>query len=37
MIALTDDPDRAAKAIEDAGGKAFIAEIGAPGLRKDGD
>jgi mevalonate kinase len=37
MIAITDGPERVAKAIEDAGGKAFIAEIGAPGLRRDGD
>ncbi|MCK4300791.1 MAG: mevalonate kinase, partial [Planctomycetes bacterium] len=37
MIALTEEPERVAKAIEDAGGKPFIAEIGAPGLRRDGD
>ncbi len=37
MIAITDEPERVAKAIGDAGGKPFIAEIGAPGLRRDGD
>ncbi len=37
MIAITDEPERVAKAIEDAGGRPFIAEIGAPGLRRDGD
>lgn len=37
MIAITDEPERVAKAIQDAGGRPFIAEIGAPGLRRDGD
>ena len=37
MIAITDEPERVAKAIQDAGGSPFIAEIGAPGLRRDGD
>ena len=37
MIALTDEPERVSKAIEAAGGKPFIAEIGAPGVRKDPD
>ena len=37
MIALTDEPERVAKAIKVAGGEAFMAEIGAPGVRRDGD
>jgi mevalonate kinase len=37
MIALTDEPERVSKAIEAAGGEPFIAEIGAPGVRRDGD
>jgi mevalonate kinase len=37
MIAITDEPEQVAKAIESAGGIPFIAEIGAPGLRRDGD
>ena len=37
MIALTDDPEKVSKAIEAAGGKPFVAEIGAPGVRRDGD
>jgi mevalonate kinase len=37
MIALTDEPDKVSRAIEAAGGKPFIAEIGAPGVRRDGD
>ena len=37
MIAITEEPERVAKAIEDAGGKPIIAEIGAPGVRKDAD
>jgi mevalonate kinase len=37
MIALTDEPERVSKAIEAAGGRPFIAEIGAPGVRKDGE
>jgi mevalonate kinase len=37
MIALTDEPEKVSKAIKKAGGKPFIAEIGAPGVRRDGD
>jgi mevalonate kinase len=37
MIALTDEPEKVSKAIKAAGGKPFVAEIGAPGLRRDGD
>ncbi len=37
MIALTDEPEKVSRAIEGAGGKAFVAEIGAPGVRLDGD
>ncbi len=37
MIALTDEPEKCSRAIEAAGGKPFIAEIGAPGVRLDGD
>ncbi len=37
MIALTDEPDRVSMAIEAAGGKPFVAEIGAPGLRREAD
>ena len=37
MIALTDDPERVSKAIQAAGGTPFMAEIGAPGLRRDAD
>jgi mevalonate kinase len=37
MIALTDEPDRVSKAIEAAGGKPSIAEIGAPGIHLDPD
>ena len=37
MLAITDEPEKVAKAIEAAGGEPFIAEIGAPGLRRDGD
>jgi mevalonate kinase len=37
MIALTDEPEKVSKAIEAAGGQPFIAEIGAPGVRRDGD
>jgi mevalonate kinase len=37
MIAITEEPERVAKALEDAGGMPIIAEIGAPGVRKDGD
>ena len=37
MIALTDEPDKVSKAIEVAGGEPLIAEIGAPGLRRDAD
>jgi mevalonate kinase len=37
MIALTDEPERVSKAIKAAGGKPFIAEIGAPGVRRDGE
>jgi mevalonate kinase len=37
IIALTDEPEKVSKAIKAAGGKPFIAEIGAPGVRKDGD
>jgi mevalonate kinase len=36
MIAITDEPDEVAKAITAAGGEAFVAEIGAEGLRTDG-
>ncbi len=37
MIALTDEPEKVSKAIEAVGGEPFIAEIGAPGVRRDGD
>jgi len=37
MIALTDEPEKVSASIEAAGGTPFIAEIGAPGLRRDGD
>ena len=37
MIALTDEPEKVSSAIEAAGGTPFIAEIGAPGLRRDTD
>jgi mevalonate kinase len=37
MIAITDEPEKVSKAIEAAGGKPFIAEIGAPGLRRDSE
>jgi len=37
MIALTDEPEKVSRAIEAAGGKPFTAEIGAPGVRRDGD
>jgi mevalonate kinase len=37
MIALTDEPEKVSKAIKAAGGEPFIAEIGAPGVRRDGD
>jgi mevalonate kinase len=37
MIALTDEPERVSRAIEAAGGRPFIAEIGAPGVRRDGE
>ena len=37
MIALTDEPEKVSKAIKAVGGEPFIAEIGAPGVRRDGD
>jgi len=37
MIALTDEPERVSQAIERAGGQPFVAEIGAPGVRREVD
>jgi len=33
MVALTEDPERTAKAIEDVGGRAYVIRLGGPGLR----
>lgn len=37
MIALTDEPEEVAQAIRAAGGEPYVAEIGAPGLRRDAE
>ena len=37
MIALTEEPDMVVRAIAEAGGQPFMARMGAPGVRREGD
>ncbi len=36
MVAVTDEPEEVSRAIEAAGGRPYIAQLGAPGVSRDG-